>query len=300
MGTAIKTISGDFPGRNFIYLSSKDCDLTKLDEVLSVFGSHRPDAVLHFAAVSGGIQYSMKYPATMLRDNVLMNINVLEAARLLDVKKTAMTLSAGMYPVSASLPLSEDEIHNGYPHETNYSYSFAKRLIDPSIKAYRAEYGINVIGLISNGIFGPNMNFRPGEAVMVGDLIRRFYENKDNGQNVTIWGDGSPLREYTYSEDLARAFMWGLDHYDDEQVLNAGSTEEVSVKDTAYMIADAIGVSRNRVVFDTSKPAGIYKKGTDNSRFVNLSGFSYQDFKTGLNATVKWFVENYDLKNTRV
>lgn len=293
LGTAIKAISTDFPDRNFNYLSSKDCDLTKLDEVLSVFGAHRPDAMLHFAAISGGIQYSMKYPATMLRDNVLMNINVLEAARLLGIKKTAMTLSAGMYPVTAPIPLSEDDIHNGYPHETNYSYSFAKRLIDPSIKAYRAEYGVNVIGLISNGIFGPNMNFRPEEAVMVGDLIRRFYENRDSGQNVTIWGDGSPLREYTYSEDLARAFMWCLDHYDDAQVLNAGSTEEVSVKDTAYMIADAIGVPRERVVFDTSKPSGIYKKGTDNSRFVNLSGFKYRDFKTGLEATVKWFVENY-------
>ena len=182
LGTAIKAISTDFPDRNFNYLSSKDCDLTKLDEVLSVFGAHRPDAMLHFAAISGGIQYSMKYPATMLRDNVLMNINVLEAARLLGIKKTAMTLSAGMYPVTAPIPLSEDDIHNGYPHETNYSYSFAKRLIDPSIKAYRAEYGVNVIGLISNGIFGPNMNFRPEEAVMVGDLIRRFYENRVSSQ----------------------------------------------------------------------------------------------------------------------
>ena len=293
LGTGLKAITAQFPEREFVFLSSKDCNLNNLPEVLACFGAHKPDAVLHFAALSGGIEYSTKYPATLLRDNVLMNLNVLEAARLLGIQKTALTLSTGMYPVDAPNPLVEDVIHNGDPHPTNYSYSFAKRLIDPSIRAYRTEYGLNAIGLAVNGIFGPNMNFREGESIMVAALIRRFYENRDNGSEIVIWGDGSPLREYTYSQDLARAFMWCLENYNEPQFLNIGSTEETSVKETALMIADLTGVARERVVFDTTKPAGIHRKATDNGRFTTLSNFHYTRFADGLARTVLWFCENY-------
>jgi len=294
LGVALGYIRKDYPDADFVFLGSKECNLTSLTETLKVFGNYQADAILHFAALSGGIQYSMKYPATLLRDNVLMNLNILEAARILGIKKTVMTLSAGMYPVDAPIPLREESVHNGYPHETNYSYSFAKRLIDPSIKAYRAEYGITAIGLVSNGIFGESMNCRLEETVMVGALIRRFYENRDSQEEILIWGDGSPLREYTYSRDLARAFMWCLDNYDDTQILNVGSTEEHTVRETAFMIAEIMGIDTGRIVFDTNKPSGILKKSTDNSRFVKLSGFQYTPFRAGLERTIQWFCENYD------
>ncbi|MBI2265959.1 MAG: NAD-dependent epimerase/dehydratase family protein [Armatimonadetes bacterium] len=286
VGTAIKAIAREDPEREFVFFGSR--------ESLRFFKAHKPDGILHFAAVSGGIQYTSKYPATMLRDNLLMNFNVLEAARLLGVGKTVMTLSAGMYPPDAPIPLREEYTHQGYPHDTNYSYSFAKRMIDPSIKAYRAEYGMSVIGLVSNGIFGENMNFKNEEAVMVGALIRRFHENRNSDERIAIWGDGSPLREYTYSQDLARAFMWCLDHYDDAQILNVGSTEEHEVGEIARMIADVLGIAKGRLFFDTSKPAGIYRRNTDNSKFVRLSGFRYTPFRDGLERTIRWFSENHD------
>ena len=295
MGTGLKAITGEFPGREFIFLSSKDCDLTRLETVMDCVAKHRPDAILHFAALSGGIEYSTRYPATLLRDNVLMNLNVLEAARMFNVGKTALTLSTGMYPSEAPNPIKEDYIHNGQPHESNYSYSFAKRLIDPSIRAYRTEYGLRAIGLAVNGIFGPNMNFKAGESIMVAALLRRFYENRENDAPIVIWGDGSPLREYTYSQDLARAFMWALEHYDGTQFLNVGSTEEHSVKETACMIAEGLGIDSRRIVFDTTKPAGIYRKATDNSRFVGLSQFKYTPFRAGLEQTIRWFQDNYSL-----
>ena len=200
-----------------------------------------------------------------------------------------------MYPSRAPNPIKEDYIHDGQPHESNYSYSFAKRLIDPSIKAYRTEYGLHAIGLAVNGIFGPNMNFKAGESIMVAALLRRFYENRENDAPIVIWGDGSPLREYTFSQDLARAFMWSLDHYDGTQFLNVGSTEEHTVKETAGMIADGLGIDPRRIVFDTTKPAGIYRKATDNSRFVELSHFRYTPFRTGLEQTLRWFGENYSI-----
>jgi GDP-L-fucose synthase len=293
LGTAVKAISANYPDRTFVFFGSKDCDLTRQADTLRFVEKHQPDAILHLAAVSGGIQFSTQFPATLLRDNVLMNLNVLEAARQLGVKKTVMTLSTGMYPPNAPNPLREEYLHDGYPHESNYSYSFAKRLIDPSIKAYRAEYGLSAIGLISNGIFGENGNFKPAESVMVAALIRRFYEERQTAEPIVIWGDGSPLREYTYSQDMARAFMWCLDHYDAAQVLHIGSTEEHSVKETAYMIAEMLGIDPGRLVFDVSKPAGIFRKSTDNSRFVKLSGFDYTPFRIGLERTIRWFEANY-------
>ncbi|MEW6156920.1 MAG: NAD-dependent epimerase/dehydratase family protein [Verrucomicrobiota bacterium] len=301
LGTGLKDIAAtQYLDREFIFLSSKQCNLTNLDAVLDCVAKHGPEAILHFAALSGGIEYSTKFPATLLRDNVLMNLNVLEAARLLGVKKVALTLSTGTYPVNAPNPIREEFLHEGAPHETNYSYAFAKRLIDPSIRAYRTEYGLNAIGLAVNGIFGPNMNFRAGESIMVAALIRRFYENRNNDSKIVIWGDGSALREYTYSQDLARGFMWCLDHYDRPQFLNIGSTEEHSVKETAFMIAEILGVDAARIEFDTTKPGGIYKKSTDNSKFTGLSSFQYTPFRNGLEKTIAWFVANYGTPRVRL
>lgn len=294
LGTAVKTVSREYSELEFIFLTSKDSDLTDSAQALDVVKQYSPDAIFHLAAVSGGIGLSIKYPATMLRDNTLMTFNVLEAARKCGVKKIIMTLTTGMYPPDATLPLNEDNIHDGYPHESNYGSSFAKRLIDPAIRAYREEYGINVIGLIPSGIFGENDNFNYEDAPMLPALIRRFYESRNTNDPVVIWGDGTPLREYTYSQDLAHIYMWALDNYNDAQVLNIGTTEENTIRDIALMIADIMQVDRSRITFDTSKPKGIYRKSTDNSRFKNLANFKYTPFRAGLERTIAWFTDAYE------
>jgi GDP-L-fucose synthase len=294
LGTAVLAISSDYPEMEFLFLTSKDCDLTDMSATLRVVDKHRPDAIFHLAAVSGGIGLSMKLHATMLRDNTLMAFSILEAARKCDVKKTIMTLTTGMYPEKAPIPLNEESIHNGYPHESNYGSSFAKRLTDPAIRAYREEYGISVIGLVPSGIFGENDYFHPEDAAMVPALIRRFYDRRNTDEKIMIWGDGSPLREYSYAEDLARIYMWALHHYDHAQILNIGSTEENSVRDIAFMIAEIMGVDRSRIFFDTTKPGGIFKKSTNNSRFLALSDFKYTPFREGLEKTIQWFCETYE------
>lgn len=295
IGTAIRSIDSEYEGREFRYIASRDCNLTRLDETLALVNEYKPDAILHTAALAGGVQLSRAYPATLLRDNLLMNVNILEAARLGGVGKTVMSLSNGMYPENAPLPLCEESIHDGVPHESNYSYSFAKRLVEPSIKAYHHEYGLNVIGLVPNGIYGENANFKYDEAGMVSSLIRRFYENRLSDAPIVIWGDGSPLREYTYSKDLARAYMWCLDNYDQQQILNVGSTEEHSVKEIAMIIAGQLGISEDRLFFDTSKPAGIPRRSTDNSKFVGISGFRYTSIRDGLKHTITWLSQNYGI-----
>jgi len=294
LGTAVKTISIDYPDTEFIFLTSKDCDLTDFSATLRIVDNYRPDAIFHLAAVSGGIGLSMKLQATMLRDNTLMAFSVLEAARKCIIKKTIMTLTTGMYPVHAPLPLSETSIHEGYPHDSNYGSSFAKRLIDPAIRAYREEYGMCVIGLVPSGIFGENDYFHPEDAAMVPALISRFYDRRNTDEKITIWGDGSPLREYTYAKDLARIYLWALHHYDNAQIMNIGTTEENSVRDIAFMIADIMGVDRARIFFDTTKPSGIFRKSTDNSYFLNLSKFNYTPFREGLEKTIQWFCKTHE------
>ena len=289
LGTGLKNIAGNYLNREFIFWSSNNCDLTDLQATNESVKEVAPDAILHLAAVSGGIGLSMKHHASMLRDINLMTFSILEAARKNGVKKTIMTLTTGMYPPDVPLPLNEENIHDGYPHGSNYGSSFAKRIVDPAIKAYRDEYDLNVIGLIPSGIFGENDNFNYEDSPMLPALIRRFYENRDNNEDIVIWGDGTSLREYTYSQDLAEIFMWALENYNDAQCLNIGTTEENSIKDIAYMIAEIISVNKSRIKFDTSKPKGIYRKNTDNSRFTRLLNYRYTPFREALKKTIQWF-----------
>jgi GDP-L-fucose synthase len=293
LGSGLRAVSGDYADREFLWTDSAKCDLTDAAATAALFAREHPQAVLHFAARAGGIGYSMKRPATLLRDNVRMDLNVLEAARLAGVGKVVLTLSVGMYPARAPLPLAEHAMHDGPPDESNYSYAFAKRLLEPAIRAWRAEHGMEVIGLVANGIYGEHANFATDQSVMLNALIRRFFEHRHGNEPLTVWGDGTPLREYTYSQDLARAFMWCLDHYSGAQVLNAGTTEEHSIREIALLVAELLGIDPARIAFDSSRPSGVARRPTDNSRFVALSGFRYTPFRVGLERTVRWFCDNY-------
>lgn len=298
LGSAVRRLSAQYPDTEFVFANSKSCNLCDLEDTRRYFCEVAPDAIMHIAAVSGGIGLSMSHHASMLRDNTLMTFAVLEAARACKAKKIIMTLTTGMYPVNAPLPLREEYIHDGYPHDSNYGSSFAKRLVDPAIRAYREEYGMSVIGLVPSGIFGEYDNFDFKHATMLASLIRRFYENRNSTDPITVWGDGTPLREYTYAEDLARIYFWALEQYDSPQILNIGTTEEHSVKDIACMVAEELGIDTSRLFFDTTKPAGIFRKNVDNSKLIELTGFQYTPFRDGLRKTIGWFCETYPANPT--
>lgn len=293
LGTGLKAIMDQYPGREFIFSQKNEYDLTNLADASRLVKTLKPDAILHLAAVCGGVEFSAQYPATILRDNIYMSLNILEAARAQGTSKTVLTLSTGMYPLDSPMPLKEEYIHLGNPHPSNYSYAFAKRMIEPAIRAYRSEYGINAIGLVPNGIMGENGKFVLQEAFMWTALIRRFYQHKFDREKIVIWGDGSALREHTDARDMAKAFMWCLDHYDEAQILNVGSNEEHSVKEIAYMIADILDVDKGRIIFDTTKPSGVHRKSIDNSKFVQLTGFTFTPFRESLERTIRWYCEHF-------
>ncbi len=292
-GGGFKIIQRHYPDRQFIFSTSKDCDLTDLKKTREYFNEAKADAVIHLAALSGGIELSKNHPATLLRQNVLMNFSVLEASRAAGIKKTLLSLSSGMYPADAPVPFGEEEIHRGAPHPSNYSYAFSKRLIDPMIRSYRAEYGMNVIGLAPCAIVGEYNNYRPHESNMVPALIRRFYESKNTNEPLVVWGDGTPVRVITYAPDTAQAYLWCLDHYDHEQFLNVGSAEERTVKEIAFMIADIMGIDPSRIQFDVTKPKGQLKQYPDNTKFVSLSRFAFTPVRETLEKTINFFIANY-------
>ena len=289
LGATLRHIQAEYPGVEWTFNGRADCDLRDARACLAYVARVRPDAILQLAAVSGGIGLSMRHPATMLRDNVLVNLSVLEAARLVGVGKLVLALSSGMYPADAPPPIAETAIHDGPAHETNYGYAYAKRLLEPAVRAYREEFGLNVIGLVPNALYGPFDRFDQESGTVVRALISRFYEARAGSDPVRVWGDGTPLRELTYAEDAARAFMWGLDHYDDARILNVGSTEEHSIRDIALAIADEFGLDRDRVTFDPSRPGGIPRRRTDNTVFVQRSHFHFTPFREGIRKTVAWY-----------
>lgn len=288
LGSAFEAVRGEYPECEFVLNRKSDCDLRDPGATLRYVRQTGPDAIVHLAAVSGGVGMSKGQPASILRDNVLLTFSMLEAARAIKVRKLVMALSSGMYPPDAPLPYREDHVHAGPAHQSNYSYAYAKRLIEPATRAYRDEFGLNVIGLIPNGIFGEWDNFAPQSSTMIAALMRRFVEGRDGSGELVVWGDGSPLREHTYSRDMAKCFLWCLFNYEDSQVLNVGTTEEHSVKDIAVMIAEELGIDKGRIVFDAGKPAGVPRKSFDNSRFLKLSRMEFTPFRIGLRNTLRW------------
>ncbi len=284
---------GEYPGREFLFLGSKECDLLDREAIRNLVAKWKPDAILHFAAIAAGVQKNIEHPASMMRDNIFMNFNVAEAARSGGNPKVLMMLSPSIYPLQAPVPMKEESLHAGYPHESNYGYAFAKRLIDPMCKAYRKEYGLDMIGIIPGAIMGPRSSFNPSNSTALPALIRRFYEEREETGPLNVWGDGSPLRQVTSDEDMARISMWCLDNYNDAQLLNVSTSEEISIKDAAYAIAECLKVDPKRIVFDTSKPTGTHSQALDNSKFMALADFKYAPIRDTIKRTADYFAANY-------
>jgi len=277
-----------------LYLSSAVCDLRDLQQTKQLFEGYSPDYVIHLAAKVGGIKANMENLGAFYTDNVYINTNVLDCARDTGVKKVVSLLSTCVYPDEAVYPLQEDQIHNGKPHASNYAYAYAKRMLDVQSRAYRDQYGCNFITIVPNNLFGEHDNFDLDDSHVIPAIIRKMHEANLSGQDVTLWGDGSPLREFTYSGDLARILLFVMEAYDGDIPLNVGNTQEISIKEVAYLISDLINF-KGDIVWDTSKPAGQHRKPSDNSNFLKLGWkkSDYSNFKDSLSKVCEWFIMNY-------
>ena len=260
-------------------------------------GNIMPDYIIHTAAKVGGVKANSDNQADFYRDNILINTNVLDAALKFKTKKVVSLLSTCVYPDKVTYPLTEDQIHNGPPHSSNYAYAYAKRMLDIQSQAYRDQFGCNFVTVVPNNLLGIKDNFHLENSHVIPAMIRKIYEAKQAGTDVTLWGDGSPLREFTYVDDLAEILLFILDEYNERDPINVGCCTEYSIKQIAEMVAENLGF-KGKIIWDISKPAGQFRKPSSNQKLKQLvesKGFEleYTPLQEGLQEVCSWFVINY-------
>ena len=294
VGSAIKKISNNYD-YEFKFLSSKDCDLTNYDKTKYYFEKYRPNMVIHLAAYVGGLFKNMNYKVDMLEKNLLINFNVIKVCHELKVKKLISCLSTCIFPDKTSYPINEEMLHNGPPHNSNDAYAYSKRMLEIHSKAYQEQYNDNFICIIPTNIYGEHDNYSLEDGHVVPALIHRCFLAKENREKFIVRGTGTPLRQFIYSEDLAKLILWVLENYEDKDsiILSVGEKEEVSIENIARSIAKAYDYE-HMIEFDSSFADGQFKKTADNSKLIKLIGdFKFIDINEGIKRSVEWFKTNY-------
>ena len=277
-----------------IKLSRETCDLTNPRQTEKLFQLIKPDGVIHCAGKVGGIGGNSNYKGEYFYNNLMINTNVIEAARKAGVKNLVAFLSTCVFPDKVKYPLTVDQIQLGEPHESNYPYAYAKRMADVQIRAYREQYGINYTSIIPSNIYGPNDNFNLDHGHVMPMLIHKLYLAKKNKTDFTVWGSGKPLREFIYSKDIAKIAEWALYNYEGTDPLIMSGDEEISIKELVGILVDEFKF-KGKVIFDKTKPDGQLRKPSDNSKIKELlPDFEYTPFEQGIKETVNWFIENYN------
>ncbi|TLN00398.1 GDP-L-fucose synthase, partial [bacterium] len=252
----------------------------------------RPDVIIHLAAHVGGIGANREHPAEFFYDNLMMGVQLIHQAWLRGIEKFVALGTVCAYPKFTPVPFSENDIWDGYPEETNAPYGLAKKMLLVQSQAYRDQYGFNSIFLLPVNLYGPRDNFDPRSSHVIPALIRKCLEAQDNGvDEIVVWGDGSPTREFLFVEDAAEGILLATEKYDGSDPVNLGSGREISIKDLALMIARLTGF-QGRMVFDTTKPNGQPRRALDTSRAEKYFGFrAGTDFEQGLQRTIDWYRE---------
>lgn len=275
-------------------ISSKDYDLTKTTETIKMYEKYRPSEVIHTAAKVGGLGSNMNFKGEYFYDNIMINTNVIEQARVHGVKKLVSFLSTCIFPDIIEYPLTESKIHLGPPHFSNYAYAYAKRMADIQIRSYKEQYDLDYKSVIPTNIYGPNDNFSLTHGHVVPMLIHKMYFSKKNNLPFEVWGTGKPLREFIYSEDVSKLTEWVLENYDDSEPIILSTSNEISIRDLVDLLVQEFNF-KGKVVFNSSKPDGQYRKPSDNSKIKEyLPEFKFTPIEVGIRETVKWFIDNYE------
>jgi GDP-L-fucose synthase len=280
--------------RDIITRSRSELDLTEQVAVRRFFDEVRPEAVIMAAARVGGIHANNSHPAAFLRDNLVIQENVIDAAYHSGAAKFVFLGSSCIYPKMAPQPIKEDYLLTGPLEPTNEWYAVAKIAGIKMCQAYRREYGFNAISLMPTNLYGPGDNFDLQNSHVLPALIRKFHEAKvKKSDSVVIWGTGSPRREFLHVDDLADAILYLLQNYDAEPIVNIGWGEDLSIGELAEKIMSVIGYT-GRLTFDHSKPDGTPRKLLDVSRLTELGWRPRIQLTVGIEGTYKWFQENVE------
>jgi GDP-L-fucose synthase len=264
----------------------RDYDLTQQGDAARLFADSSPELVYHLAAEVGGIGANRENPGRYWYANLQMGVNVLEQARLHETRKVVLVGTVCAYPKHTPVPFHESDLWNGYPEETNAPYGIAKKTLLVGAQAYRQQYGLDSIYLLPTNLYGPRDNFDLQTSHVIPALIRKMIESPDQ---VVLWGDGSPTREYLYVDDCVDGLSLAADRYDGGEPVNLGSGVETSIRETAEIVAELVGFD-GEIVWDTSMPNGQPRRSLDPSRARELFGFEARTpLRKGLERTIAWY-----------
>ena len=269
---------------------SAQCDLTDGHDTRELFQASKPDLVFHLAASVGGIGANRDNPGRFFYDNMAMGLHVLEQARLAETSKVVVAGTVCAYPKFCPVPFREDDLWNGYPEETNAPYGIAKKALLVMAQSYRAQYGSNFVMLFPVNLYGPHDNFDLQTSHVIPAMIRKFIEAKERGDEaVTLWGDGSPTREFLYVDDCCEGLILAAENYDDPDPVNLGAGFEIAMRELADTIQQATGF-QGQVVWDSDKPNGQPRRMLDTSRARERFGFDAKvSLEEGLSRTIAWY-----------
>lgn len=280
----------------FVFLSSKDCNLLIKEEVEKVWDKEKPDVVIHLAANVGGLFKNMNYKVDMFEINVLMNFNVLQVSHQKNINNVVCCLSTCIFPDKTTYPINEDMLHSGPPHFSNDAYAYAKRMLEIHCQAYREQYGRNYRCVIPTNIYGKWDNFNLEDAHVIPALIHRCYLAKQKNEDFCVKGTGKPLRQFIYSNDLAYYILWYTLQYKGDKTMILANEAEYSIGEIASEIAKNFDY-QERLVFQSEFADGQFKKTADSSLLFKEcdSKIEFTPIKLGIQNTVKWFIENYQV-----
>jgi GDP-L-fucose synthase len=299
VGNGIKTNIPSDTFDEYIFSSSSQCNLMDYEETLDYFNIIKPDKVIHLAAYVGGLFRNLNEKLKMWNNNVMINQNVLSACHETNVKMCICCLSTCIFPDDTSYPINETMLHNGPPHDSNFSYAYAKRMLQIGCRVYNEQYtdGCNFVCVIPTNIYGPHDNFNLDTAHVIPALIHKCYLAKENNTDFVICGTGSPLRQFIYSLDLATMIIKLMNDYKKDEtntiILSVDEADEISICDVARFIARGFEWE-SRMVFDDKYADGQYKKTADNGKWKALYGdIDTLTIDEGIQNTIRWFKTNY-------
>lgn len=292
VGSAIWRQLADLGFTHLIGASSTDLDLRNRDAVFDFIRSHSPKIVIDAAARVGGIHANNTYPADFLSENLQIQVNIMDASNAIGVDRLLFLGSSCIYPKFAKQPIREDSLLTGELEPTNDAYAIAKIAGIMQVQASRRQFGNHWISAMPTNLYGPGDNFHPDNSHVLPALIRRFHEAKlqDNAE-VVLWGTGTPRREFLYVDDLARACIFLLEHYDSPETINVGVGEDISIRELGKLVAEVVGFTGS-IAQDPTKPDGTPRKLLDVSRLTSLGWSPSVSLRAGIEKTYRWFLDN--------
>ena len=278
-------------GYNNIISPSSHWDLRKQDEVQRFFRLNEPDYVFLAAAKVGGINFNKNYPADFIHDNIYITTNIITESHRVGVKKLCNLGSACIYPKMTPQPIKEEYLLTSPLEETNEAYAIAKILGLKMCQFYNKQYGFESVSLMPTNLYGPGDNFNVDQCHVIPGMINKFITAKETGTAVTLWGDGTPTRQFMYSDDLADACIFLMQNYDSPEIINVSTEEEYTIREICNIISTKLDYN-GEIFWDTSKPNGTPRRKVCTEKLYNMGWRPKVSLEEGLEKSINWFMEN--------